>query len=113
MRLKFKLAVWVRAAGPVWTLPELAQVALEALANSRREGSAFRAEWAEQRAAVAARRAPRRVRLWGVASAPRIAPCLRRRRPQRDVRAKVGLSVPLCLVEGVVAQLHVGTTERV
>lgn len=50
MRLKFKLTVWVRAVGPVWTLPELAQVALEALANSRCEGSAFRAERANQRA---------------------------------------------------------------
>lgn len=49
MRLKFKLIVWVRAVGPVWTLPELAQVALEALGNSKCEGSPFRAEWANQR----------------------------------------------------------------
>lgn len=42
MRLKFKLTVWVREVGPIWTLPELAQLTLE-VSNSRFEGSPFRA----------------------------------------------------------------------
>lgn len=56
MRLKSKLTVWVRGISPVWsflmyleglspTLPELAQVALEALGSSGFEGSLFRAGW--------------------------------------------------------------------